>query len=412
MNTPSSSESGKNAPVADGAVSPAKSRTPKSRNTRPLQAGRSSKPKPEKIRYAVVGLGYFAQVAILPAFKHAGRNSELVALVSDDVEKLESLGQEYGVKTLCGYGAFGDLMESGEIDSVYIALPNDMHRDFAVRAARAGVHVLVEKPMAVTERECEDMIRAANESHVRLMVAYRLHLSASNLSAIEAVHSGEIGEPRFFSGAFSMQVKDGNIRTQAERGGGPLHDLGIYCINAARYLFRSEPLQVTAIAATREGDPRFSEIDEMLSVILRFPENRLAQFTCSFGADDVSAYEVVGDRGSLRLEQAYEYAMPSVLKTTVNGKTSTRKFGKKDQMAAEILYFSECLLKGREPEPSGIEGLADIRTIQAILESARTGEVVTIDRVDKGFYPSKDMEVNRPPVEKPELVHADSPSQD
>jgi len=360
----------------------------------------------------VVGLGYFSQVAILPAFAHANRNSEMVALVSDDDEKIKKLGRKFGVKAAYHYNRFDELLTNGSIDAVYIALPNDMHREFAVRAARAGVHVLVEKPMALTEAECVEMIRAANEHDVRLMIAYRLHLAASNLSAIEVIHKGKIGEPRFFTSSFSMQVKEGNIRTQAGHGGGPVYDIGVYCINAARYLFRAEPIQVMAFSASKNEDARFAEIDEMAAVIMRFPDDRLAQFTCSFGASDTSHYEVIGDRGSIRLEQAYEYAMPSILMTTTKGKTRSHRFGKKDQMAAEILYFSDCVLQRQEPEPSGAEGLADIRIVQAILESLRSGKPVSIEPVKKRLYPSKEMEIERPPINKPDLVHAEGPSQD
>ncbi|MDB5051333.1 MAG: oxidoreductase domain protein [Fibrobacteres bacterium] len=382
---------------------------PNRKNTTPkASAGKSTK----KVRYAVVGLGYFSQSAILPAFAHAGKNSELVSLVSNDPEKLKKLGRKYKVKSTYSYDQFSDLLASGEVDAVYIALPNDQHKDYAVRAAKAGLHVLVEKPMAVTERDCEEMIRTANEHHVKLMTAYRLHLDAANLKAIETVESGKIGEPRFYNSAFAMQVKEDNIRIKAEHGGGPVYDLGIYCINAARYLFRDEPYEVTAVSSRKKEDPRFNEVDEMVSAILRFPEDRQAAFTCSFGAADIAYYSVVGTKGEICLDQSYDMAFPSTLYTTVGGKTQTKEFAKKDQVAAELIYFSDCALTGKEPEPSGLEGLADVRIIRAIHESAQSGKPVAIERVEKRTRPSKDMEINRPPAEKTELFHADSPTQD
>src|SRR5690606_30125900 len=166
---------------------------------------------PAKVRYAVVGLGYFSQTAILPAFANAGKNSRVSALISDDPAKLKKLARKYGVEKTYGYDDFDKCLAAGEIDAVLIALPNDLHKEYAVRAAKAGVHVLCEKPMAVTERECEEMIRTANEHHVKLMIAYRLHFEAATLKAIETIRAGRIGDPRFIHTAFSMQVKEGNI---------------------------------------------------------------------------------------------------------------------------------------------------------------------------------------------------------
>lgn len=374
--------------------------------------GNPAKSSRKKTRYAVVGLGYFAQAAVLPGFANAGSNSEIAALVSDDPEKLKKLARKYGVKKTCGYSGYDELLASGEIDAVYIALPNDMHRDFSVRASKAGIHVLCEKPMALTERDCEDMIRAANEHHTQLMVAYRLHIDEATLEAIETIKSGKIGNPRFFNSAFSMQVKEDNFRLQSERGGGPLPDLGIYCINAARNLFQDEPYEAIGIASRPNDDPRFKEVDETVSAILRFPGDRQAAFTCSFGAGDASWFTVVGAKGSICLDQAYDYGFPAELETTIGEKSKSKTFRKKDQVGGEIYYFSDCIRNGKEPEPSGAEGLADVRIIRAIMDSAASGKPVSVERVEKRKRPSKEMQVDKPPTKKPELFHAESPAQD
>ena len=166
-----------------------------------------------KIRYAVVGLGWFAQAAALPSFDHAG-NSELVALVSDDPTKRDELGKQYNIQRTYSYEQYEDCLNSGEVDAVYIALPNHLHREYTVRAANAGIHILCEKPMAVTVDECEAMIQAAKDNNVKLMIAYRLHLEEANLQAVETVQSGFLGEPRIFNSVFTQQTVEGNIRLE------------------------------------------------------------------------------------------------------------------------------------------------------------------------------------------------------
>lgn len=369
---------------------------------------RSSRKDVRKVGYAVVGLGHIAQAAMLPAFAHASSNSRLVALVSDSADKLRELAERYDVPYTYSYGEYEECLENEEVDAVYIALPNSLHADYTARAARAGVHVLCEKPMALSERECQQMIRACEETEVKLMIAYRLHFEPANLEAIEIAHSGRIGELRYFSSEFSSQVKPGNIRVQRELGGGPLADIGLYCINAARYLFRDEPIEVFAFAA-RGRDPRFREVDEAIAVTMRFREDRLASFTCSFGAAGVSSYRLVGTRGDLWLENAYDYVGPRTRWLTVDGERQERTFEPVDQFAPELLYFSRCVLEDLAPEPSGLEGLADLRVMKAIYKSIDTGRPVKVSRVQKQSWPDRSQLIRRPSVEEPELVGVEAP---
>ena len=361
-----------------------------------------------KVRYAVVGLGYIAQSAVLPAFRNARRNSELAALVSGTPEKLRRLGARYGVRRTYSYEQYDDCLRSGEIDAVYIALPNSMHREYAERAARAGIHVLCEKPMAVTEPDCEKMIAAARRGRVKLMIAYRLHFEEANLAAIELVRSRRLGDPRIFSSVFTMQVKRGNSRLRRGLGGGTLYDLGIYCINAARYLFQSEPTHVLAVAASSR-DARFREVEEMTSGILRFPGERLASFTSSFGAADAAAFQVIGTKGRLEVEAAYEYAERIEQRIKIGDKLQKRSFPKRDQFGPELIYFSDCVLTGRDPEPSGEEGLADLRVMRALYQSARTGRVIKVSGPARKHRPSRAQEIHCPPCGEPRLVRASSP---
>jgi predicted dehydrogenase len=363
-----------------------------------------------KVRYAVVGLGYIAQSAVLPAFDHARSNSKLAALVSDDPEKLDKLGKRYRVKNTYSYDAYDECLRSGNIDAVYIALPNNLHKEYSVRAAAAGIHVLCEKPMAVTETDCKAMIDAAEKHNVKLMVAYRLHFESANLAAIEMVKSGEIGDARFFISSFSQQVKEGDIRLKAELGGGSLYDMGIYCLNAARYIFQAEPYEVMAFAANNR-EPRFRSVDEMLQAQMRFPEDRLASFISSFGSAETSFYRVIGTKGDILLEPAYEYSTGLHMRWTVDGKTHDQDFPKRDQFAPELLYFSECVLRNKKPQPSGHEGLADVRVIQALYRSALSHQPVTLGTFPLGKRPNKRQEILRPPVRKmPTLVNAEPPS--
>lgn len=368
----------------------------------------------DTVRYAVVGLGWFAQVAILPAFENAGENSRLVALVSGDEEKLAELGDRYGVleERRVGYDGFDDLMASGEVDAVYIALPNHLHREYTVRAAEAGVHVLCEKPMAVTEEECRAMMDAAEANDVKLMIAYRLHFEPANLRAMELLREGRIGDPRLYSSVFGNQVTDpDDIRLNPiEKGGGTIYDIGIYCLNAARYLFRSEPEEVCAFSA-RSDDRRFRDCDETTSVILRFPGERLATFVASFGASDRDEFRVVGTEGDLLVEPAFQFKAALKHRLTVDGETTEEEFPKRDQVAPEIVYFSRCLLEGEDPEPSGWEGLADVRIIEAINRSASEGgKPVALEPVEQVTYPDPSQEAFHPPPGEQELVHESSPS--
>jgi predicted dehydrogenase len=364
----------------------------------------------KKIRYAVIGQGFFSQVAILPAFRNARANSELVALVSDDPVKLKKLGAMYHAKKLCSYDQYDELLKSGEIDAVYIALPNDMHGDYAIRAARAGIHVLCEKPMEVTSLRAIEMMDVAEECDVRLMIAYRLHFEKANLTCVDLVKRGKLGMAKYFSAQFSHPVKKDNIRSRVRaQGGGPLYDIGIYCINAARSVFQSEPIEVLAME-TRS--PELRDVEESMAVTLRFPGERLASFVCSNNADDQNHFEVAGTKGSLRLDNAFEFAGDKVLHLKIKGKSSKpQKFKPSDQVAPELLYFSDCILGGKEIEPSALEGLADLRGIEAVFESARTGSAVQLSPVAPKPRPGLRQEMTKSSAaSSPKLINAESPA--
>jgi glucose-fructose oxidoreductase len=378
------------------------------RTQRTRKRARTEKPR-KRIRYAVIGLGYISQIAMLPAFAHAKRNSELAALVSGDPQKLRVLGRRYGIKKLCGYDDVEQLFASGDIDAVYIGLPNNMHKDFTIRAAGAGLHVLCEKPMAVTAQDCEQMMAATAKNHVKLMIAYRLHFERANLEVAQIARSGKLGEVRFFTSQFSQQVAEGNIRLDRDMGGGPAYDIGIYCINAARAAFAAEPLEVLATAVKARRDGRFREVPETIAAVMKFPKERVASFTCSFGAADRSTYDLIGTKGSITLDPAYEFAGALGYHLRVGGRTRYRRFEKSDQFAPELVYFSDCILKNREPEPSGAEGLADVRVIHALHQSIEAGRWIELDLPQRTRRPTLQQELRRPGIQPPRLVHVSPP---
>lgn len=360
-----------------------------------------------KVRFGVVGLGHFAQVAVLPAFKRL-KNAELVALFSGDAEKRVELGERYEVEHALGYDDFDTFLSRGVIDAVYIAVPNNLHKEYTLRAARAGVHVLCEKPMAIDVAECEEMIEACRTKDVKLMVAYRLHFEPSNLEVMELVRSDHIGDARLFNSVFGMQVRSENIRTEGELGGGPLYDIGVYCINAARTVFGTEPIEVTALAS-RSDDPRFSEVEEQLAAVLRFPGGRLATFAVGFSSEHVARYEVFGTRGSIKVDPAFGYDGAISYEVTTGGDTEKRSHTKRDQIAGEVHYFADCVLNDLQPEPSGLEGLCDVRVIEALFRSAREGRSVELVPFDRGRGPELSQARKVRPHSEPEIVKAEPP---
>jgi glucose-fructose oxidoreductase len=359
------------------------------------------------VRYAVVGLGHIAQVAVLPAFAHARRNSRLTAVVSGDRTKRRELARRYRLEGAYPYEEYQECLE--RVDAVYIALPNSMHAEFAVRAARAGVHVLCEKPLAVTVDECQRMVDACQTGRVKLMVAYRLHFEEINLAVIDLIQRGRIGEPKYFNSSFSMQVRRGDIRTKTKYGGGTLYDLGVYCINAARCVFGAEPTEVMALSVN-SGVTSLAEIDESTAGILRFEGGRVASFVTSFNADDVAAYSIVGTKGQVRVDPAYEYATGLGYVISVNGRKSRKRIGKRDQFAPELLHFSDCIQHDRKPEPSGEEGLQDVRIVEALYESAKTRRAVRIPPYTEGRRPTVRQRIVKPGVTKPRQVNVQSAS--
>ena len=288
------------------------------------------------------------------------------------------------------------------VDAVYIALPNHLHADYSIRAARAGIHVLCEKPMAVTEKECRAMIQAAERAGIKLMIAYRLHFEEANMTAVRIVRSGKLGNPRFFTSSFSMQVRPDNIRTDKEKGGGTLYDIGIYCINAARYLFGAEPTEVFAFSSANKKDPRFKEIDEMTSALLRFPDGRLAAVLTRASARPtwpaIAWWARKATCDSTKLTSTF---IPSSSMSRSRAKPGSKPFANEISLRPSWSTSPVVFLTTRLQSPRGREGIADVRVIEALYRSAKRRRAVKIEPVRQTKRPSIKQTKHRPAVDKP-----------
>ncbi|GEP11423.1 Gfo/Idh/MocA family protein [Methylobacterium gnaphalii] len=358
-----------------------------------------------KVRYAVVGGGWISQAAFMPAVAQTG-NSEITALITGDPEKAAALGAEYGLQTF-SYGEYAQALQANLFDAVYLALPNGMHRDFAVPALEAGRHVLLEKPMATSVAECEAIIAAAQRANARLMIAYRLHFEPATLDAIERVRRGEIGDPRLFSAVFCQHVAPDNHRAKQGYWAGPVPDMGTYPINAARNLFGDEPISVGARGVRRPDSPY--DCDETVAVTLVFPDERIAQFTVSYATDPVNEYRIAGTKGDLRLSPGFGFGTALKGTLTVGGETTALDYPSVDQFGAETRYFSDCILDDRAPEPDGEEGLADVRILVAIERALETGLMQDLAPMQRRTRPDASQVIELPEIEPPELVNAAEP---
>ena len=358
----------------------------------------------QKIRYAVVGAGWISQAAFMPGVKATG-NSVLTAIVTGDSTKAELLGHRYGIERAYHYDAYLAALDSRGFDAIYLALPNAQHRQFAVPALERGIHVLLEKPMATSEEDCRAINEAARRGRAKLMLAYRLHFEPGTLEAIRIVQSGALGRVASFSSSFTQPVELGNHRAQNGYWSGPVPDMGTYPINAVRNLFRAEPTDIMAWGTETLG----YGFHDTVSVTMRFPEDRLAQFTVAYGLGYVDEYRVVGEGGTLRVSPGYTLADGLHQWLTVDGGTTETSFRAIDQFAGETAYFSECILLDRDPEPDGEEGLLDVRVLAAVERALATGRPQELTPSFRSKRPLLDQRSDFPPASKPELVHAAPP---
>lgn len=364
------------------------------------------KPDGPKLRYAVVGAGWISQVAFMPGVAHTG-NSAITAIVTGDPKKAEALGARYGITRTYHYDAYRAALESQGFDAIYLALPNDQHRRFAIPALEAGIHVLLEKPMATSEEDCRTIEAAARASGAKLMIAYRLHFEPATLEAIRIEQSGALGRVWLFTSTFTQPVSTANHRANHGFWAGPVADMGPYPINAVRNLFRAEPIEVAA-HGTKRAHLGYN-FDDTVAVTLRFPGDRIAQFTVGYGLNTITEYRIAGDKGSLLVKPGFAFPGPIAHQLTIGDATTERSFPKLDQFGAETRYFSDCVLHDRDPEPDAEEGRLDVRVIAAIERALQSGRPQALEPYHRTKHPTPGQAIELPPISPPPMVHAHAP---
>ena len=334
------------------------------------------------VGYAVIGLGGFAQRAILPGFKHS-KKGKLVALVSGDMLKAKRLAAKFGAGTFYTYDDLPTCLRDPQVEAVYIATNNGSHARYAVQAANAGKHVLCEKPMAISVEECRLMLAVCRASDVRLMIAYRKYFEPSSLALKKLYRSGKLGRLKYIHSSFGIflppRLERGAWHLDPQlSGGGSLPDVGVYCVNTIRWLVGEEPSEVSAYQWAANPE-RFSQVDENIAFRMDFPSGIVAQCTSSFQAAESSFLQVHGEKGWACLNPAFQYDLERCLFGEIGGRWFEKKFKVIDELALEIDALADCIRRRREPEPDGLQGMRDVAVMEAIYQSARDGCTVPIN---------------------------------
>ena len=346
-------------------------------------------PPPQRVRFAVMGLGRLALENIIPAFGQA-KHARLTGLISGSSEKMASIGAQFGVsKDNCyGYNDWAKLKANREIDAVYVVLPNALHRDAVVQLAQAGKHVLCEKPMATSASEAHDMINACRTADRKLMIAYRCQYEVINRELARRARAGELGDIQLIEAVNTQNQGDPTQwrQVKALAGGGSLPDVGLYCLNTARALLGEEPVEVTALIHSPENDPRFREVESNVNFLLRFPSGIVANCASSYSLHQKRSFAVLGSNAHARIDNAFAYEGQKLFISQREGDAEAVReiaLGVKNQFALELDHFATCIRENVVPRTPGEEGLQDQLVMAAIYESARTGRPVTLEAITR-----------------------------
>jgi len=335
----------------------------------------------ERIGYALVGLGSISQVAVLPAFAHS-KKAKLVAVVSGDKKKAEKLGEQFGAGQASSYDEFGECLENPQVGAVYIATPPGEHEKYAVGAARAGKHVLCEKPLAATVQQARNMVDACRRNKVLFMTAYRKYFEPSSLRLKELISTGQLGRIDIIHTLFAELRPFGDnspawLFSRKLAGGGPLTDLGVYCVNTCRWLVDEDPITAAGISWARDRR-RYKNVEEGVVFRLDFRSGLVLQGTAAYSAAFSSFVHVHGEKGWAALAPAFAFEEERRISGKIAGKWFAKTFKPIDEFALELDAFATCIQEGRRPEPDGEQGLRDIIIINAIYQSVKKGGTVKI----------------------------------
>jgi len=303
---------------------------------------------------------------VLPAIQRSN-NGELLAVASRDADKARAFASELGIPR--AYASYEQLLADPEIEAVYIPLPNNMHREWAIKAAEAGKHILCEKPLALNAAECAEMDAAARANGVLLLEAFMYRFHPQTDRVIELIRQGAIGELRLIHAAFTFRLTNpANIRLQADLGGGSLMDVGCYCVNVSRTLFGAEPIEAQAFASWSA-----SGVDEQMTGSLRF-EGGYAQFDSALTLARRESYQLVGQDGVIEVPVAF---LPGHGDTTLRirdaaGERSETIAGA-DEYQLMVEHFAACVRGQAALRYTPAEAAANMRTIEALYRSARNG---------------------------------------
>ncbi len=344
-------------------------------------------PVTRRLGVAVVGLGHLSLLQILPGFGEA-QHVRVTALVSGERAKAEAVAAQYGVKPqgVYDYASFDRLRDNPEVDIVYIVLPNAMHAEYTARAAAAGKHVLCEKPMATSVADAQRMVDACKAAGRKLMIAYRCQYEPHHRALIAAVRSGQHGPVRLIEAVNGQSNADnGQWRHDlAMAGGGSLPDVGLYCLNAARYITGEEPVEVMATLTRPPGDGRFKQVEDVCSFSLRFPSGALATCSSGYSFHESRWLRAHMPQASVSLDPAFGYDGIAMITGHKAGKGNAMdrvKFTDRNQFATEMDAFAVALKTGVEPHTPGEEGLQDQKLIAALYEAAAGGSPVKLPAV-------------------------------
>ncbi|WP_205509555.1 Gfo/Idh/MocA family protein [Longitalea arenae] len=326
-----------------------------------------------KLGIALVGLGEYSEKQLAPALQETN-HCYLAAIVTGTPGKVDKWKGKYKIpdKNIYNYKSFDAIKENPDIDIVYIVLPNALHAEYVIRAARAGKHVICEKPMAITVEECDQMITACEEAGVMLSLGYRLHFEPYNLEMMR------LGKEKPFGNWLSITAENGIQGTSGWRldkslaGGGPLMDLGIYCVQGCRYTTGMEPIAVTAKEAAKTDPEKFRSVEEGLSWVMEFPDNIKAACTTSY-SKEMNKLRAEAENGWAELGPAYEYS-------GIKGQSSQGKmeFPEINQQAKQMDDFAQAI-KDKRPSPvPGEMGRQDVIILQAIYKAMATGQRIEI----------------------------------